>query len=291
MTIIAGFKCLDGIVVCADTQETVGNYSKRNVPKLRFEAPIGAMKVLGGYSNVALAVCGAGHGPFIDKLADEAWKSVEVTKNIDEACIAAEEAIKRTYEEFGRIYQTGMCPEAELVYAVKMESENRLFSASGPIVNEKHDYCAAGVGVHMADFLASRMYRRTLHVAQAIIVAAYVLFQTKEHVEGCGGGSHIAVLRDHGSSGLVNSENVDLITKLVQSGDSEIGEILMRYANVTISKDEFVQQSHELIAGIVTLREHEKSKLLELQRMTKEVFGMDLHDELGLPKSTDDELA
>ena len=110
MTIIAGFKCLDGIVVCADTQETVGNYSKRNVPKLRFEAPIGAMKVLGGYSNVALAVCGAGHGPFIDKLADEAWKSVEVTKNIDEACIAAEEAIKRTYEEFGRIYQTGMCP-------------------------------------------------------------------------------------------------------------------------------------------------------------------------------------
>ena len=89
----------------------------------------------------------------------------------------------------------------------------------------------------------------------------------------------------------MNSENVDLITKLVQSGDSEIGEILMRYANVTISKDEFVQQSHELIAGIVTLREHEKSKLLELQRMTKEVFGMDLHDELGLPKSTDDELA
>jgi 20S proteasome alpha/beta subunit len=33
MTIIAGFKCHEGLVLCADTQETVGNVSKRNVPK------------------------------------------------------------------------------------------------------------------------------------------------------------------------------------------------------------------------------------------------------------------
>ena len=36
MTIIAGFKCSEGIVICADTQETIGT-SKRSVPKLRFE--------------------------------------------------------------------------------------------------------------------------------------------------------------------------------------------------------------------------------------------------------------
>jgi hypothetical protein len=35
MTIIAGFRCQDGIVVCADTQETFGS-AKRNVPKLVF---------------------------------------------------------------------------------------------------------------------------------------------------------------------------------------------------------------------------------------------------------------
>jgi 20S proteasome alpha/beta subunit len=37
VTIVAGFKTIDGIVLCADTQETIGGISKRNVPKLRFE--------------------------------------------------------------------------------------------------------------------------------------------------------------------------------------------------------------------------------------------------------------
>ena len=35
VTIIAGFRCQDGVVICADTQETSGS-AKRNVPKLEF---------------------------------------------------------------------------------------------------------------------------------------------------------------------------------------------------------------------------------------------------------------
>src|SRR6266404_5629863 len=62
VTIIAGFKGYDGIVLCADTQETVQGF-KRKVPKLRVEpAKVGG--------DLAVAFCGAGHGPFIDKVVD-----------------------------------------------------------------------------------------------------------------------------------------------------------------------------------------------------------------------------
>lgn len=69
MTIIAGFRCQDGIVVCADTQETSGP-AKRNVPKLVFSRgptlSAGQDKMIN--HDLALAMCGAGDGPFVDKV-------------------------------------------------------------------------------------------------------------------------------------------------------------------------------------------------------------------------------
>jgi hypothetical protein len=73
VTIVAGFKSYEGVVLCADTQETV-LHSKRHVPKLRFEPDSLAKSVKewrGEKDDLAAAFCGAGDGPFIDKLIDE----------------------------------------------------------------------------------------------------------------------------------------------------------------------------------------------------------------------------
>lgn len=70
---IAGFKCQDGIVVCADTQETLGS-AKRNVPKLEFtHGPTWSAeqnKMIN--HDLVLTMCGAGDGPFVDKVASYA---------------------------------------------------------------------------------------------------------------------------------------------------------------------------------------------------------------------------
>ena len=44
VTIVAGFRSYQGIVLCADTQETVANISKRNVPKLIFQPSVYAIQ-------------------------------------------------------------------------------------------------------------------------------------------------------------------------------------------------------------------------------------------------------
>jgi hypothetical protein len=159
VTIVAGFKSYEGVVLCADTQETV-LHSKRHVPKLRFE-PNAAAKSLrefrGENTDLAAAFCGAGEGPFIDKLIDESWKTAQKATSLREAGDRVEASIKGMYREFGKIYQPGFCPQVELIYGIKMKGNCKLFSAVGPVVNEKDEYYSAGQGYYMADFISASL--------------------------------------------------------------------------------------------------------------------------------------
>ena len=287
VTIVAGFRTEQGVVLCADTEETVGGLSKRNVPKLRFEpsAFAEAERVLGGQNtDLAVAFCGAtSNGPFVDEIVDRAWEEVQSATNLGEACDLIKQSIKHSFREFGQIYQPGYLPEAELIYGVKMDGYSRLFYSLGPAVNEKKECATGGIGAYMADFVTSRMYRHTLKLRQCIILAAYVLFQAKEHVSGCGGESHIAVLRNDDTSGIVEARHVEMITRLVQEADSEVSDILMRYANLGLAKEEFLRSSQALLQRLADTREHERKALNEWNEMWERLFQVRLRDDLGLP--------
>ncbi len=283
MTIIAGFRCYDGVVVCADTQETILP-SKRNVSKLRYEpSRVLARRMLEAGSDLAAAFCGAGDGPFIDKLVNESWQAAQVATSLDEACSEIEKQIKHQYEEFGRIYQVGYVPEVQLIFGVKMGGESRLFSASGPIVNERDGYDAAGIGRYMADFLAGRMYKDHLNVKQCFILAAYILFQAKEHVDGCGGDSQIAVLRNDASSGLVDWKRVEVITNMLKAADREMGDILLQSADLDIEDKEFREGVEVIASFLESCRLNHKDDLKRWDMFTFLGGERQPKDELGLP--------
>jgi hypothetical protein len=257
VTIIAGFRCPQGIVLCADTLETIeGRPGKRNVPKLRFE-PFGVPHMGDG---LAAAFCGAGNGPFIDKLVENAWEDVQTATNLDEACALIEESIKGTYKIFGQIYQPGYLPSSDLLYGVKMYGSSRLFFAHGPLVNRKDTYETAGAGYDMAEFLAGRMYHENLTLRQCVILAAYILFQAKEHVDGCGGDSHIAILRNEGTSGKVESNRIDVITDLLRFADKQIGHLLIDAANLSSNKTHFQLSAKLLSDSLTELREFKREE-------------------------------
>lgn len=288
VTIIAGFRGQEGIVLCADTQETVANLSKRNVPKLRFEPANRPFFGEEGASEneIAVAFCGAGSsGPFIDKLVDGAWEAARNETSLTDACGAIEESLKDTYREFGKIYQRGYCPEAELIYGVKMDGSSKLFSAVGPLVNEKRDYVTGGAGYYMADFLAARMHGFHLNIRQCVILAAYVLFQAKEHVEGCGGQSHIAILRDDGTSGRVGVAELKAITELLELTDTgTTGKIILELADFAISDKEFEANAHQVVKDLRGLRDAKRTELQDSLKFFRAIFSsLPKHDSIGLP--------
>ena len=235
MTIVAGFKCDDGIVLCADTQETIEPL-KRHVPKLRIEPK---REFYGGDTaeELMVAFAGAGDGPFIDKLVSRAWEGAQIGASIEEVSSDIEKSIKETYKEYGGIYQPGYCPHVSLLYGIKMHGRSLLFRADGPVVNEKDSYDCADTGLYLATFLCSRMYRNNLTLQQATILAAYVLFQAKEHIDGCGGQSHVAILRNTGGSQL--SEELSGINKQIQQIDRTVEQVILSAADLTIDEEKY----------------------------------------------------
>lgn len=291
MTIIAGFKCYEGIVICSDTQETISNLSKRNIPKLRFEPSGGSHSGDG----LAAAFCGAGdNGSFIDKLIETAWIDAQCATSIDEACEEVEKSIANTYRKFGRIYQPGYCPGADLIYGIKMHNSSRLFNAHDAVVTEKHGYETAGIGYYMADFIAGRMYADHLNLYQCVILAAYILFQAKEHVDGCGGESHIAILRDKGVSGPVDYRRVNRLTTLLQFADFEAGRMLLKVAELGLDEKEFREEMDEIVNSLKLIRDSNREKIEkddEWNKTFSKMHGIEEtpKDSFGLPLLSDGE--
>ena len=288
VTIVAGFKSFEGVVLCADAQETV-LHSKRHVPKLRFEPEslVNWGKRLRGeeVTDLAAAFCGSGDGPFIDKLIDEAWKTAQKATSLQEAGERIETTIKGLYREFGKIYQSGFCPHVDLIYGIKMDGDCKLFSAVGPVVNEKDEYYSAGQGYYMADFLARRMHKGHLTIHQCVIVAAYTLFQAKEHVDGCGGDSQIAVLRDHGPSGLLNFQIIDALTKNLEMADVDLGNLLLASTDTNLDKENWKEDAKHAIDMLGIYRDRQVAdfnKFLEFDSL--------LGRSLGVPQKTRDKL-
>lgn len=286
MTIIAGFKCQGGIVLCSDTQETSGN-AKRNVPKLQcLQGPVVSQDRQGMVNaDLALAICGAGDGPFIDKIASQAWDAVRHVSDVWEASERVESMIKETYREFGEIYQAGSCPQVELIYGITKSGDSRLFQATGPVVNETA-YASNGIGYYLADFLATRMRGdRWLTIRQTVILAAYILLQAKEHVEGCGGDSHIAVLRESESSGMVDFRLIQHLTEYLKSADHCTGEMLLTAADFSISDSDASDGLSNSMDLLKFMRSEEIKRLKEHRESDRSLFFS-----LGGPKREEDDL-
>jgi hypothetical protein len=276
VTIVAGFRCKDGIVLCADSQETVGS-QKRSVPKLQYKPAIG------GAGTLSAAFCGAGEGPLIDTLVGRLWDGLRTKTVLAEAHGTIEDVLASSYQAFGQIFQPGYCPQAHLLVAVSLGGDNILLEAMGPIVNIRSEYSALGIGSYMADFLIQRMYTPYLNIRQCVILAAYVLFQAKEHVEGCGGESKIAVLRNVGRSGVLDAHRVEALTKLVASNDRHLGHLLLDSADLSITEQQLGHHVTLRLGGITSNRGVAGAELETWDGVARALSGKNKEDmdELG----------
>jgi hypothetical protein len=287
VTIIAGFRCEDGVVICGDTQET-SDIHKKNVTKVTvFPHDVEAKAVI-AQADLIAAFCGAGNGPFIDMLIRKAWESTAPSVDLEQACDFIEQTIKDTYEEYGKIFQPGECPSVVLIYGVKKNGESRLFRSDGPVVNPVPECTSDGAGYFMADFLSSKMYDRRLTVYQCAILAAYILFQAKEHVEGCGGDSHIAVLRNMKPSGHVDSARVEAITEVLHKVDTALAEALIATADLSASQ-QTVDYHVGWLQNVINIYRQKAIEEIESSDSTKRYLMPELEpterDELGFIKS------
>jgi hypothetical protein len=161
-----------------------------------------------------------------------------------------------------------------------------MFSADGPIVNEKQEYEAWGAGYYMADFLKKRMYSNSLNIRQCAILAAYVIFQAKEHVDGCGGETHIAVLRNDGTSGLFDRHHIEELTEMLGWQDEVLAHFLVYASDTETDSKEFNRKADLLMDLIASIRADKRTKISEGKELRALLEQGDKEtDFFGLPLS------
>jgi len=191
MTIVIGMIAEDGIVIAADREEGT-EHLKNDTGKI-----YGAFR--GTEPHGWISIGGAGSGPECDEisalLANRFCSQEERTSDEMRAALTVEH---RSYYQnivlpFASATQIG-CPDYSLVVGcLTGQTGKYLFSTSKLAVNTANDYDAIGIGAQVANIWLTRLYERMPTIAAAKL-AAYVIYQVKNSVTGCGLGTDIVVM-------------------------------------------------------------------------------------------------
>ena len=212
MTIVAGFCGFGGTILCADSLETVDNYSKRKVRKIL------DLEVGGPPFNVAIA--GAGNdGSYIDSLTEEMTESLY---RLDEASLdlsAMVDAISSTVHTF---YERHIWPLGSqdsmvefLIVIQEPKSEGYLFHVHGTTVNRIQDRKTIGIGSMFADVVLDNTlssYGDELHLTA---VAVNMLKEVRDHIVGCGEDPLVYLYRRHGGYILLLPNQIEAMGKVL----------------------------------------------------------------------------
>ncbi|MGD0568558.1 MAG: hypothetical protein ABSA78_09145 [Candidatus Sulfotelmatobacter sp.] len=199
MTYISAFECEDGIVMCADTQET---YEARTGYK--DEKEYVEKLFVPENSSYPIAVGGAGLDEPIEAFALELFEQVEKQQpaTIPDLRCVIKAAIEEVHASDAKLsawpgmYRTTKC----LVAAKPKQDEFAIFTTTGKRVSfRKKEPVIIGYDTPANKALLKRMYRPNLPMQQAVMLAIYLVSQSKARDVGVGGEPRIVVVRTNGA--------------------------------------------------------------------------------------------
>lgn len=208
MTIAIGMLARGGMVIAADTEESTGDYMKGQKGKVAcFYSQDGKPGTFAGECVSSCAVAGAGNSGYVQgligQLGDAFIANPELQPNpplgVPQESLQSKfsECIHRFYREHiipFASYPERKRPDVEMLIAVQRKTIFALFASEKTVLNSVMPYKAIGWGSTFAELLLDKLWCG-MSVEQAEVLAAYIVFMTKESVETCGKYTTIATFR------------------------------------------------------------------------------------------------
>jgi hypothetical protein len=216
MTICAGMLCSDGIVLCADTLESVGSVH-RSVEKL-VELPIVSDAL------TAVLVCATDDGIFADALIERISESLNrCAGTFSSAKNAIENATLRYCSDIWKVLDASLDkPMAHMLIGLKTVDDLRLLELSTPTVRTIETWEFIGYGRELGIYKAGQYGLKGMPTDTAAPIIAYIVDIVKNNIQFCGRSTSLAIL--HGD-GNVEHKSQDYIAKTTQ-GYKSIGWLL-----------------------------------------------------------------
>lgn len=183
MTIVVGFRCVDGIVMCADRQITAAGAFKYHEPKISKE----------DFDNFSAVFSYAGSSELANEVHDKICSSLHktpITKDVIEIVRETTEGIlsdmARWYTDLDLQMLIGVNSWQEGVDLLK-------FGGKGVYVARDFEYLAFGDS-SLIRFLADKLYSKTMDIKAGMDLAIYLVKKAEDYIDGCGGPIDVAAL-------------------------------------------------------------------------------------------------
>lgn len=193
VTIIAGFQCTDGMLLCADTEQSLGNESKSQAHKI---------KVL-HLENLKAAVGGSGDAPLCEFVTSGIFERLTHCKNdLDEIEDELKAYCRKIFNENIRVWRgfpKESIPDVSFLVAIASTNGSRMFKWETNLFSPLHQqqHSSIGVGVLQSETLMEdiRFYYPS---RQMLFFAVRMMQKVKQLVQGCGGKTEVVFLNRGG---------------------------------------------------------------------------------------------
>lgn len=197
MTIALGIIATDGIVVAADRQVTAQNYLKYDEGKVSMH---GRMHIPGMAERATseLLITGAGSPTSITHIRQgliEAFNRRDDIFSISNFRSEVDEQVKAFHDAHAK-ESDGALDVWMVIGGRDSRGQRKLWITDHGVVNEEASFAAVGAGAMYAQTIMGRL-GGLADTAGAVLLAAFVIHEVKNTIDGCGSGTDIyAVSRD-----------------------------------------------------------------------------------------------
>lgn len=199
MTIAIGFRFNKGFLVCSDSMYTIG--TMKTTGKKIFRATVGDERLVFGIAG------SVPHGKmFIEKAVPRLATIPSTERTKKTMRVRLENALLHFYQKHmfpHPFFQREGGPDFSLIVGTWSPIDGLdCFVTSDTATTDINDWYPTGIGQDVARLAANAMFRHpNLSLSDALMVATYVLKETKDNVAFCGGPNQFAFLKEDGDMG------------------------------------------------------------------------------------------
>jgi hypothetical protein len=237
MTIAGGMVCKDGVLVYADTEWTASTMKIQR----------GKHWALGGGSGeFKCVIAGAGDEDYLRLAIQTFWAELNTSGKKD---LRTGDAIDALRNSINAVYTNQIYPDPKgagkefgMVVGISTPQDKPMLLktvGTGILLSDSYEYVYLGAGMEMGMYLTSRLHVSGMPIATGELMAAFILWEVKQHIKTCGGDTVIYKLDDAGNMQYRAEGDIRDFQDHFSSIDRQVQRIRVHTANLESSNDEF----------------------------------------------------
>lgn len=213
MTIIAGFCCTDGVVICADRLITRGEHKYYEEKIHVVDAP-----------DYALVVAGAGEPGLIKEI----FEKISGNLATNSSPLAVKDIADGVLTGMGRLEAQEFLPIELLIAASSSKHQAELFLFNGKGLHKVPEYAFGGVGdSSLVRFLCENLYYDGITTGGARVLGTYIVSKAKNYVTGVGGPIDMYVVYPDGGCKRVGINETARVAQQLEENECRILPLLL----------------------------------------------------------------